>query len=420
MPPKPHCQRITIKHPGYGRNNTLFALPACDGAGAGGKAHYATVHSACTIIANNRQDGWLSSSLSGEPRTHPDSEGLVPAGVYYLHFEPESTSQPYPIVPNFRSWAFPHNDLPSLWQELAQGAAATESRTGTETCRLTKKRLACENAHIIPAVEKSWFADNEMDQYSELGGRTGQDVADSPSNLIRLRRDVHSLWDGLFFSILPKESQYGEDVATQWRAHGMVEDEELILDYHNMPLQSLAGRSVQYFYARFAWDIFPKLLGFLQGTQSRRLAVRLSDGVVDVRSFSPQGCRRFTEGQGRGRSASPIKRSRGPDGNVLEYMYSTGKESSSTAKRKKGCTSSAQSPRQDSVLSDFDSSSDPEWELTPNGHSTTEYWALRGWAVQPHEHDIEYCRIDSDQERGRKRRRSPPDGIALVAAREAP
>lgn len=299
-----------------------------------------------------------------------------------------------------------------MWQELAQGAAAIEPRTGTETCRLTGKRLACENAHIIPAVEKSWFADNEMDQYSELGGRTGQDVADLPSNLIRLRRDVHSLWDGLFFSILPKESQYGEGVATQWRAHGMVEDGELILDYHNMPLQSLAGRSVQYFYARFAWDVFPKLLGFLQGTQSRRLAVRMSDGVVDVRSFSPQGCRRFTEGQGRGRSASPIKRSRGPDGKVLEHVYST---VSSTAKRKRGCASSAQSPREDSVLSDLYSSSDPEWELTPNGHSMAEYWALKGWAVKPHEHDI-----DSDQERGRKRRRSPPDGIAFVAAREAP
>merc|ERR1712014_564548 len=93
MPPKSHCQRITIKHPGYGRNNTLFALPACDGAGAEGKAHYATVHSACTIIANNRQDGWLSSSPSGEPRTHPDSAGLVPVSTTFIS-SPSSPHSP--------------------------------------------------------------------------------------------------------------------------------------------------------------------------------------------------------------------------------------------------------------------------------------------------------------------------------------
>ncbi|GAB1729066.1 hypothetical protein NU195Hw_Modified_129t1 [Hortaea werneckii] len=301
MAPKAFCQRITIKHPGYGGSNTLFALSACDGTGAEGKAHYPTVHSACAIIANNRYDGWLSSTLSGEPRLRPDCEDLIPAGTYYLHFEPDPESQPYPVVPNFRAWAFPHDDLPSLWHIPTRDAAAVEPGRGTEICRLTKKRLACEDAHIIPLFEERWFAENEMDQYSELGGRTGQDVADSPANWIRLRRDLRTLWDDSFFSIVPKESQGSEGAATRWCAHSLVEDEELFTDYHNWRLESLAGRPVQYFYARFAWEIFPKLLGFLQGTQPRNLAVRPLKGVAEVRSFSPQGCWHFTQGQALGR-----------------------------------------------------------------------------------------------------------------------
>lgn len=300
MPSNASCQRITIKHPGYGRGNTLFALPAREGAGAEGKAHYATVHTACAIISNNRYDGWLSSTLSGEPRTHPDFEGLVPAGIYYLHFEPDPNSQPYPVVPNFRAWAFPHNNLPSLWHRSAQEAATIEPLADIETCLLTKKRLACENAHIIPTTEKQWFADNEMDQYSEFGGRIGQSEAHSLANLIRLRGDLRSLWDDSFFSILPKESQGGERGMTRWCAHSLVEEEELFTDHHNRRLESLAGRPAQYFYARFAWDIFPKLLGFLQGAQSRQLAFHRSDGVVEMRLFSPQECRRFTRGQRRG------------------------------------------------------------------------------------------------------------------------
>ncbi|KAK6421131.1 hypothetical protein LTR95_016845 [Oleoguttula sp. CCFEE 5521] len=161
MPSPSFVQRITIKHPAYSGSNTILALPACDGTNASGQAHYATVYSACVILANNRKDGWLSSSRSGQPRTCADHDGLISAGVYFFHIECEPNAEPYPVIPNFRAWVFPHNDLPSLWHESAQIAATIEPRTATETCRLTNKRLACENAHIIPAAEKSWFVNNE-------------------------------------------------------------------------------------------------------------------------------------------------------------------------------------------------------------------------------------------------------------------
>lgn len=68
------------------------------------------------------------------------------------------------LGPSFRVWPFPHDDLPSLWHEPAQIAAAIEPHTVTETCRLSNQRLVCENVHIIPAADKSWFANNEMDK----------------------------------------------------------------------------------------------------------------------------------------------------------------------------------------------------------------------------------------------------------------
>jgi hypothetical protein len=105
-------------------------LPTCDGASATGKAHYATVHSACTIVANNRKDRWLSSARSGRLRTCADSEGLIPAGVYFFHVDTETNVDPYPIVPNFHAWAFLHDDLPSLWHESAPGLATANHGFG--------------------------------------------------------------------------------------------------------------------------------------------------------------------------------------------------------------------------------------------------------------------------------------------------
>jgi hypothetical protein len=202
---------------------------------------------------------------------------------------------------------------------------------------------------------------------------SGQHVADSPVNIIRLRRDVHLLWDNLFFSIVPKRLQFGGSDGLEWYAHSMVQDEELYEDCHNRPTKSLTGRAVKYFYTRFAWDLLPKVIGFLQSTQPRRLAVRQPDGVVEVRTFSTQECQDFTRGQGRGRSASPTKRSRGPDGKAYEHVDTAGRRCSLTMKRKRRDASFTQSPGVDSAVSDIDPNSDLEnqWELKGWGFSVT-------------------------------------------------
>lgn len=144
-------------------------------------------------------------------------------------------------------------ELPSLGHRLAQDAATIEPRTDIETCPLPKKRLAGESAHITPTIERQWFADNEMDQCSELSSRTSQSVAHSPANLRRLRGDLRGLWDRSFFSILPDDFQVGDRATLRLCAHSPVEDEKLFVDCHDPCLEPPAGRSVPCFFARFAW-----------------------------------------------------------------------------------------------------------------------------------------------------------------------
>jgi hypothetical protein len=186
----------------------------------------------------------------------------------------------------------------------------------------------------------------------------------------------------------------------------MVQDEELHADYHNRPTESLAGRSVEYLYARFAWDIFPKVIGFLQSTQPRRLAVRRADGEVEVRTFSTQECKGFTRNQGRGRSASPTKRSRGPDGKVYERTDSAGQKCDLTTKRKRRSTSHGQSVSNDSAVSDVDSSSDLSHVSTSPATALENHWNVKGWMIQQNSDDP--CGGDNDREhsRGRKKCRN--------------
>jgi len=86
--------------------------------------------------------------------------------------------------------------------------------------------------------------------------------------------------------------------------------EELHQYWHGIELQSLAGRPAQYLFARFAWDIFPRLHTFLRAGRERALLVCRLDGTIEDRKFVGPECWLFTESQGRNRSASPTKRSR--------------------------------------------------------------------------------------------------------------
>jgi hypothetical protein len=133
----------------------------------------------------------------------------------------------------------------------------------------------------------------------------------------------------------------------------------LYTDYHNRPVESLTGRAVEYLYARFAWDLLPQVIGFLQGGQPRRLAVRLSSGKVEVRTFSAHECQRFTEAQDV-----------------------------------------------DSAVSDVDSSINPVNALTVHPTSQADYWGVRDWTTEQTLRSTYCSDSDRDQSRGRKRCRN--------------
>lgn len=113
--------RVRIRHPGYHGQNTLFTLHARDGQNRD-HAHYATVKAACSVITDNENKVWLSHSASSNTSLDIDADGLLPTGDYFLHVPQKDTSDdtPYPIVPNFRAWKFPHDAFPQLWQDASR------------------------------------------------------------------------------------------------------------------------------------------------------------------------------------------------------------------------------------------------------------------------------------------------------------
>jgi hypothetical protein len=308
-------RRLVVKHPGYkdDDSNELLALVATDGSTDNPGVQYGLVHTACAIFADNRFDGWLSLERKSTVEDAIAPEGLLSVGIYYFHVPSNTataekfadiTLSPYPIVPNFREWTFPHARIPPPWKnaEIGEPAAAIPAKQRDSTCRLTNHREPTESAHIIPASEKEWFGMNSMDKYNLLGVKQGQEVINGDENLILLREDVHNQWDRTCFSIVPKLK---DNNTWTWTAHVHKPVQELHALYHNVQLQSLAGVQHEYLLARFAWDMFPMLQGFLQRMVKRRL--RLRSHVEDVSGLH---CKSYCEGQGHGRSSPSRSASR--------------------------------------------------------------------------------------------------------------
>lgn len=314
---------VIVKHPGYSNSSTLVTFAAADYNDSGHGVHFGTVHVACAILANNRHDGWLSRSRSytatGD-RITQEHDSILPAGEYFYHVPllddyARPPLAPYSVVPNFRAWKFPHGNIPQPWDTVLDRATIDDNAYPTDpsirdqTCRLTDFCMGCDYAHLIPVSEKDWFAENDLQQYFP-SSRRGRDTVDLSVNTILLRTDVHRLYDGMRWSIVPKSGSLV--------AHITQHSAELEQEYHNVPLQPLRGIVPEYLYARFAWDITPNMLGFLQAGQERYLAIRQPDGSVKQEKFSPSECKKMAQSQGRLRSASPDKLTKRKHGDVHE------------------------------------------------------------------------------------------------------
>jgi hypothetical protein len=118
--------------------------------------------------------------------------------------------------------------------------------------------------------------------------------------------------------------------------------------------------------------------------------------------FSTKECTDFTVRQGLLRSASPTKRSRGPDSTVS--IRGAGGEAcnANTTKRKRHSASYERGSQVDSAISDVGSPDNLEDVSAPDIPSISEYWSVKGYAVPDYSEESE----DNERPRGRKRQRN--------------
>jgi len=307
---------VSVYHPEYTDHGAvLLSLPATDGDSQTPGVHRDTIHTACGIIANNRFDGYISASRDPHA-VHGDLDHthILPAGTYYFHLPrpleaPALT--PYPVVPSFRTWRYPHDKHIPGWTDfriedegILGSAEAVLARD--QCCRMTNSKEAIQAAHIIPRAERQWFALNSMPSYCLLDPTAGASIIDRSSNGILLRSDIHRLWDTYRLFFVPKSSDDG--TKTTLVAHVAAISAELLEMYHNVPLQELRGISKEYLLARFAYGILRQLRTFLQSGRDRWLIVQENDGSVKMSQYAASACAKFAEDQGDGRSSrSPSK-----------------------------------------------------------------------------------------------------------------
>lgn len=166
-------RRILIYHPHYKYGNCLLNLFAPDHPSGGLQHEFVAV--ICGIITGNRWDGWFTRTRDG-PRITMASNEILRCGKYFFHLENSSDETPYPVIPIFREWTFPHNDLPRSWASLdaelppsrilATSAFSNAIQVRDFSCRLTGYSEVTQAAHLVPQIEDEWYKQNDMGRYA--------------------------------------------------------------------------------------------------------------------------------------------------------------------------------------------------------------------------------------------------------------
>lgn len=340
--------RLHLRHPGYGDSpdNILLTLPAVDNFDDGRTStqtraglHHRTLLTAGAIIADNAfERAYLTRDQAGTQRVQVPLDGMLEPGDYWLQLDeneprcqentdtppirsmppppqpidpptvcPPPPLLPYPVVPSFRDWRFPHDALPPQWKHPQQASDPSN------VCCVTGYRMAKNKCHLIPSNQSDWFVSNGMHQYaSTLPGRIGD-----KANVTLMRADIHLLFDQHRFVIIPKPSspslatpptQGSEPGSYALVTHVLKDDEEsgeLHDLYHNVAIQP--SKLIQEFlFARFAWSLFSHLQTFLESPTHRYLTVR--HGTESHKWMNNKDWVRYQAGRGDSRDG-PRKRS---------------------------------------------------------------------------------------------------------------
>ncbi|KAI0859247.1 hypothetical protein F4860DRAFT_526449 [Xylaria cubensis] len=330
MPQIPKGSLVIIRHPGYEDEKPLFCLPAFDSIKSDQETiigvHCLTVLTACGIITGNLFDKvYLSYDKYGQRVVQTHRHSLLRSGSYYLQVkgsEPQppengstttadgtadssslsATHIPYPVVPDFTDWEFPHGKVPKEWEQPYEFKLQSPER-----CVITasERKEIVEQAHIISDERKRWFEENSMIESLGRNGSEFDNSIDSPLNRIRLRCDLHKLFNRGLFVIVPKPRSVLQSSCTQLPVAATTQQSpaadrteqlstaedpglvfgvhflnglgirEYVESYHNISIrdEDLDCFSLEFLFAHFAWALFPRLNDFFDDTTKRNVKI---------------------------------------------------------------------------------------------------------------------------------------------------
>lgn len=89
-------RHLKVRHPAYDSSTNIIAsFASTDNDGDTYGVQFHMVHTACAIIANNRFDGWFSTSENATAaKIQLDDNAILPAQDYFFHV-PAPLGEPY-------------------------------------------------------------------------------------------------------------------------------------------------------------------------------------------------------------------------------------------------------------------------------------------------------------------------------------
>ncbi|KAK1832683.1 hypothetical protein QBC39DRAFT_256152 [Podospora conica] len=287
---------IRIHHPDYDDDeNTLLGLYALE---EGDGLDYDTALASCSIVTGNTSTGFFTSfERRHEPVARPD-DGILREDDYFFQLPDSDVLQrPYPVIPRFDDWSFPHKALPPPWNDYRK--AVRDAPAGS--CCITDCMWAIEQAHIVPLSASDWWSREGLPQYA-LTERFSDNPIDAAANMIPLRGDMHIVFNDKVFAIVPKRDDGGQAADLSLAVHVIHPHPDPYFNdtFHNQRLLPLSC-STEYLFARFAWTIFsPLLLGefFERCFTERHLLVRdLTTRKLTVETRDPDQLRALVAAQ---------------------------------------------------------------------------------------------------------------------------
>ncbi|KAK5657447.1 hypothetical protein OQA88_3019 [Cercophora sp. LCS_1] len=314
---------IVILHPDYPpAERTLLYLRAVDRGGI----DYDTALTTCGIIVGNIWSGFFAirdqDTNALVPVARP-ADGILRGSSFFFQLpDADVADRPYPVVPRFQDWEFPHQSLPSPWKDLQLAVGSVG-----ESCRMTDSMWALEKAHLVPLAAEEWWNREGLSRYLSLDLYSQKSI-DANENSIRFRQDIHTVFDEKVFAIVPK---FDWDDTTQASRPSLVThifnpapDPYFNTRYHNIELLPVRC-SVECLFARFAYTVFSPLSAafFVSCQTSRRVRVHdPSTGTFTTETRNREQARALYAAS-QSRSVSPRKRSRPGDDGPGDHIRSS-------------------------------------------------------------------------------------------------